>query len=77
MKCKKTINLNLGKTNETIGFFGRAKLVRSPDGRHELLGGTQVEQATVRNWCQHFAPEIVIGDQQDEFDLGDLGDQAE
>ncbi len=62
MKRKKTINFHLRKTNETLGFFGRAQLVRRFDGHHELTGGTLNERAIAREWCLRFAPEVVFAE---------------
>jgi hypothetical protein len=62
MKCKKVIRLNLDKTNETIGFFGNARLIRRCDGGHELIGGSEDERATAREWCSLFEHEIVFSE---------------
>ena len=43
-----------------IAAFGPARLVRRPDGRHELLGGTEAERAQAREWCSLFAAEVVF-----------------
>jgi len=42
--------------DETIATFSTMRLVRKADGRHELMGGTACDQATVRKWCRRFAP---------------------
>ena len=44
----------------TVARFGPARLIRKPDGRHELIGGTEDHRATAREWCSLFAPEIVF-----------------
>jgi hypothetical protein len=44
----------------TIARFGPARLVRKPDGRHELIGGTADHHAAAREWCSLFAPEVVF-----------------
>lgn len=62
MRHKKPINLKLGKMNETLGFFGKARLIRRYDDRHEMVGGTAIERACARAWCQHFAPAIVFAE---------------
>jgi len=62
MKSLTADDLNLDKTNETLGFFGQAQLIRRPDGGHELIGGTSGERATAREWCSLFAHEIVFSD---------------
>jgi hypothetical protein len=44
----------------TIAHFGPARLVRKPDGRHELIGGTTGHRVAAREWCSIFAPEVVF-----------------
>lgn len=57
------INLHLEKTDEVLGFFGKAQLIRRHTGCHGLQGGTALEQEGVRGWCDRFAPELVfVGD---------------
>jgi hypothetical protein len=69
MKIKKSvryraINFNLWPNGQwrchLVARFGPARLVRKPDGRHELIGGTEDHRATAREWCSLFAPEIVF-----------------
>ena len=43
-----------------IAIFGRARLVRQPNGRHELMGGSDADGTEAREWCSLFAPEIVF-----------------
>ena len=44
----------------TIARFGPARLVRKPDGRHEIIGGTAQHHAAAREWCSLFAPEVLF-----------------
>ena len=44
----------------TVARFGPARLVRKPDGRHALIGGTAEHHAAAREWCSFFAPEVVF-----------------
>jgi hypothetical protein len=44
-----------------IAVFGVARLVRQPDGRHELVGGSAADCTEAREWCSLFAPEVVFG----------------
>ena len=72
MKIKKSfrtraINFNLWPNGQwchhrhaLVARFGPARLIRKPDGRHELIGGTADHRATAREWCSLFAPEIVF-----------------
>ena len=62
MKIKKYHWFSLEKTSETLAFFGKAKLIRKFDGRHELIGGTAEDRTTAREWCSLFAPEVVFND---------------
>jgi hypothetical protein len=45
---------------QVIATFGVARLVRKPDGGHELIGGTPDDHATAREWCSIFAHEVVF-----------------
>jgi|GEM_PF-1706241 len=68
MKIKKAyqrVLSNLIFPPTTIARFGPARLVRlewpsARRGRHELIGGTDEHRAAAREWCSHFAPEIVF-----------------
>lgn len=62
MKIKKYHWSSLEKTSETLAFFGKAKLIRKFDGRHELVGGTAEDRTTARKWCSLFAPDVVFSD---------------
>ena len=42
----------------TLARFGPARLVRKPDGHHELIGGTAEYHAAAREWCSLFAPGV-------------------
>ena len=43
-----------------IQEFGEAKLVRQPDGKHELIGGSTADVAEAKEWVSLFAHEIVF-----------------
>jgi hypothetical protein len=43
-----------------IRQFGNAKLVKLPNGQHELLGGTEADRAAAYEWTSLFAHEIVF-----------------
>ena len=53
-------NLALPRGHRVIARFGPACLVRKPNGRHELIGGTAEQCFEAREWCSLFAPEIVF-----------------
>jgi hypothetical protein len=40
--------------------FGDARLIRRPNGQHELVGGTDTDRATAFEWSSLFAHEIVF-----------------
>jgi hypothetical protein len=40
--------------------FGQAKLVKLPNGQHELIGGTDADRAAAFEWTSLFANEIVF-----------------
>jgi hypothetical protein len=44
----------------TIARFGAARLVRHFDGPYELIGGTEEERASAREWCSLFAPDVAF-----------------
>ena len=68
MKTRKSyqrVLTNLIFPPTTIARFGPARLVRlewpsKRRGQHELTGGTAAHHAAAREWCSHFAPEIVF-----------------
>ena len=48
------------RRQQVIQQFGRAKLVKLPNGQHELLGGTDADRAAAFEWSTLFAHEIVF-----------------
>jgi hypothetical protein len=50
----------LGTGCQIIATFGTARLVRKPDGRHELIGGTAYDHADAREWCSIFAHDLIF-----------------
>ncbi|MEI8289147.1 MAG: hypothetical protein WCH99_06705 [Verrucomicrobiota bacterium] len=45
---------------QLVQQFGRAKLVKLPNGQHELIGGTDADRAAAFEWSTLFAHEIVF-----------------
>src|ERR1017187_4541040 len=43
-----------------LATFGTARLVKNPDGRHQLIGGTADDHAEAREWCSLFLHEAVF-----------------
>jgi hypothetical protein len=46
--------------NQVVRQFGAAKLIRQPNGQHELVGGTDTDRADAFEWSSLFAHEIVF-----------------
>ena len=46
--------------NRLVRRFGKAKIIRKSDGRHELIGGDDIERAAAFEWASLFAHEIVF-----------------
>jgi hypothetical protein len=44
-----------------VATFGRGRLVRIPDGRYELRGGSTIDLWEAREWASLFMPEAVVG----------------
>jgi hypothetical protein len=43
-----------------IAVFGTAALVKAPNGKLELHGGTNADLIEARDWASMFMPEIVV-----------------
>lgn len=58
---------------KTIGRFGRALLVRCPDGQLQLRGGCHADYLAALEWVSLFLPEAVL---MPEVGLSRDGDDA-
>ena len=58
MKLKNLIPLRY--RTKLIRQFGEAKLVKLPNGQHELIGGTDSDRAQAFEWASLCAHEIVF-----------------
>ncbi len=58
MKLKNLIPLRY--RTKLIRQFGRARLVKLPNGQHELIGGTDADRANAFEWASLCAHEIVF-----------------
>jgi hypothetical protein len=58
MKLKNLIPLRY--RTKLIRQFGQAKLVKLPNGQHELIGGTDQDRTAAFEWASLFAHEIVF-----------------
>jgi hypothetical protein len=47
-------------TGLLVATFGKAKLVRLPSGRYELVNAGITELLEAREWASLFMPEVVI-----------------
>lgn len=56
-------------TGTLIRRFGGARLVRQPNGQHELIGGTAADRAAALEWVSLFAHEIVFTHSPGRTDL--------
>ena len=56
MKLKNLILMQ----NEVMAHFGEAKIVKSLDGKHKLVGGSEQDREDALNWLALFCPEIVL-----------------
>jgi hypothetical protein len=48
------------RRNQFIRQFGRAILLRQPNGQHALVGGTDADRIAAYEWTSLFAHEIVF-----------------
>ena len=58
MKLKNLIPLRY--RTKLIRQFGQAKLVKLPNGQHELIGGSNSDRTAAFEWASLFAHEIVF-----------------
>jgi len=57
----RTLGLWSGRRmRSAIAAFGAARVVKTADGGHELIGGTADDRADAREWCSLFAHDIVF-----------------
>jgi len=63
MKLKCLIESILLRT-KTVARFGAARLIKSPEGRFLLVGGTAEDRALAKEWASLFLHEAVLSDQQ-------------
>ncbi len=60
MKTSKLLDAIRMNQGEVIAGWGNARLIRHLDGRYRLAGGTDEDQAVVREWVSLFAHNIVF-----------------
>ena len=58
MKLKNLIPLRY--RTKLVRQFGEAKLVKLPNGQHELISGTDQDRTAAFEWASLFAHEIVF-----------------
>lgn len=57
--CMKLKNVILIQ-NEIMAHFGEAKIVKTPDAKHKLVGGSERDRDDALNWIALFCPEIAL-----------------
>jgi len=45
---------------EVVACFGTARLVKQPEGRFQLVGGSEAERSEAREWVSLFLHEAVV-----------------
>ena len=45
---------------QVLKCFGNARLIKRPDGKHELAGGNEINFTEAREWVSLFAHEVVF-----------------
>jgi len=45
---------------EVIASFGEAKLIKKPDRKYELVGGTEADRAEAQKWIAMFMRNDVV-----------------
>jgi hypothetical protein len=54
------MKLNQSITHQLVQQFGEAQLLRHPNGRHELVGGSIADLVAAKEWVSLFAHDIVF-----------------
>jgi hypothetical protein len=57
--CMKLKNL-IPIQNEVVAHFGEAKIVKTPDGKYKLVGGSDQDHSDAQDWVAMFCPEIAL-----------------
>jgi hypothetical protein len=57
---KMTNLIRLRNRQQLVRQFGQAKLIQLANGQHELIGGSEADQADALQWASLFAHEIVF-----------------
>jgi hypothetical protein len=47
-------------SGEVIATFGEAKLIKKPDRKYELLGGSEADRAEAKKWISMFMKNDVV-----------------
>lgn len=59
MKLRLLMNV-FGNEGEVIARFGEAALIRQPDGKWQLKGGSHDDRSTAKEWISLFMHEVVL-----------------
>lgn len=60
MKTSQLLEFLRRSDGETLAWFGDARLVKYPDGKIKLLGGSLADHAAAREWCSLFLHEAIL-----------------
>ena len=58
--CRAALRASLQRP-QTVRRFGQARLVKLPNGQHELIGGTDADRAEASEWASFFAHGVTFG----------------
>jgi hypothetical protein len=50
----------LMRHSKIVQWFGEGRLVRHPNGRYELIGGTRADFTAAKEWISLFGHEIIL-----------------
>jgi len=60
MKIAQPTTLFFRSDSETIAVFGKARLVRTRQGKYELQGGTREDRIEAREWISLFMHQVLV-----------------
>jgi hypothetical protein len=60
MKIAQPMTLFGPSEHKTVAVFGSARLVKTPNGRYQLQGGSRTDRMDAREWVSLFMHEVFI-----------------
>jgi len=64
MKLKQALPELIESDSAIIASFGNARLIKTPEGPCELVGGSQEDRALAGEWISLFMHELVVSTRQ-------------